>query len=106
MDRNGYNEQIVPSDGRCQYCGKTNLPLQRHEVFHGPNRAKSKEFGCWVLLCFKCHMKLHHEEASIDRELKVWMQQNAMAHYGWTIEQFREVFGKNYLEEFNVRIET
>lgn len=97
IDRNGYGPQVVPGCcGACQYCGRTDRPLQRHEVFHGAYRSKSKRLGAWVQLCDVCHDKLHHHDAEIDRELKAWMQSNIMAHYGWTLERFRLEFGKNY----------
>lgn len=97
LDRNGYAEQVVLCyPGVCQYCGKEGIPLQRHEVFHGAYREKSKRLGAWVLLCHECHEELHQHDASIDWELKRWMQSNIMAKYGWTVERFRAEFGRNY----------
>lgn len=91
-----YGPQIVPGNGSCQYCGRTDRPLQRHEVYHGPFREKSKQLGAWVQICDECHRQLHQKDASIDMELKIWMQGNVMAKYGWTVERFRLEFGKNY----------
>lgn len=96
LDRNGYAESIVPGRGQCQYCGRLDRPLQRHEVFHGAYREKSKRLGCWIEICDVCHDRLHHKDAQIDRELKAWMQANAIEHYHWTVEQFIREFGKNY----------
>lgn len=90
-----YGPQIVPGDGYCQYCGR-NGHLQRHEVYHGAFRDKSKRLGAWVELCPDCHEKLHHKDASIDMALKIWMQPNVVAKYGWSTERFILEFGKNY----------
>lgn len=35
--------------------------------------------------------------AKINLKLKRLAQQKAMEYYGWTIEDFRAIFGKNYL---------
>lgn len=53
-DRNGYSPSILQSDLEVCYnwpsdycCGGK---LDRHEVFGGTYRAKSKAFGLWVTL--------------------------------------------------------
>lgn len=100
LDSNGYAPSIMETSG-CWFCdrrGSLYLRLQRHEVFHGPNREKSKRLGTWVTLCQECHMMLHHTTPSMDRLLKREGQKAAMKHYGWTVEDFRGEFGKNYLE--------
>ncbi len=99
LDRNGYAPSIVQSHGHCQYCARTDRALQRHEAFHGAYREKSKRLGCWLMLCDVCHDRLHHTNAQIDREVKEFMQRHAMQHYNWTIDEFRERFGKSYIEE-------
>lgn len=74
--------------------------LHRHEVFFGKNRQKSIEYGLVVFLLPEMHnMSAHgvHFNHEFDMALKRIGQQAAMDYYGWTIEQFREVFGKNYL---------
>ena len=53
LDRNGYAPSIIkpPFEAdACFICGYSGK-LVRHEVFHGPNRTKSKNYGCWVKLC-------------------------------------------------------
>ena len=97
LDSNGYAPSIMESKGcyRCGFCGD----LARHEVFHGNNREKSKALGCWVTLCPRCHARLHQQDPAMDWELKREGQIRAMAHYGWTVKEFRERFGKSYVEE-------
>lgn len=97
LDRNGYAPSLFPwKPGECLICRRSDRPLQRHEVFHGPYRETSKRLGCWVYICDYCHMRLHGSDGMNDKTLKRIMQKKAMEHYGWTTEQFREVFGKDY----------
>jgi len=97
LDRNGYAESIVGESRSCYVCGRTDRPVQRHEVFHGYNRTKSKNLGLWISVCDLCHGKIHHRNSEIDHWLKCRMQEIAMEHYGWSIEDFRREFGKNYI---------
>lgn len=101
LDRNGYAPSLWPQKACfiCQKYGSLYVPLQRHEVFHGPYRQKSKRFGLWVTLCPECHINVHHADPSLDRWLKRVGQKQAMTHYGWTVEDFRKEFGKDYLHE-------
>jgi len=42
-------------------------------------------------------MQLHQTRPEMDKELKQICQAAAMKHYGWTIDDFRMKFGKNYM---------
>lgn len=98
LDSNGYAPSIY--DGlldRCVWCGRTDRALQRHEVYHGAGRDKSKRLGLWVTLCDLCHDQLHHKGGGIDAVLKEDMQRRAMEEYGWSEGDFRRRFGKSYL---------
>lgn len=97
LDRNGYGPSLAQEEGCCHICKRTDRALQRHEVFHGPYRAKSKAFGCWVTLCDLCHADIHNGRRS-EAELKQEIQSLAMQEYGWSVSDFRSHFGKNYLE--------
>ena len=100
LDQTGYGPQVIPwPDDQCFVCGRMDRPLQRHEVFHGPYRTKSKAYGCWVLICDYCHTKIHKQDDLLERKLKIIFQHKAMQKYGWSIDKWREVFGKNYSEE-------
>ena len=77
-------------------------PLDCHHVFGGANRSKSEKYGLKVYIHHnKCHIfgkeSVHHD-AKIDRALKRIVQKRAMKYYGWTTEQFIELFGKNYID--------
>lgn len=83
LDRNGYAPSIVQDIAGCYYCTTQCGKLDRHEVFHGASRKKSKA--------------LHHKDAALDALLKRQGQRVAMRHYGWSEDEFRAHFGKNYI---------
>lgn len=106
LDRNGYAPSIVQdSTDRCCYLCYANGhgdPLNRHEIFGGAYRKKSKRLGLWVYLCHdRCHQGQSgvHNSTGKDIALKRAAQRAAMEQYGWDIDRFRQEFGKNYLEE-------
>lgn len=99
LDRNGYAPSIIQRDlSCCAACGKANTKLDRHEIFHGANREKSKQYGLWIILCHDtCHLNGVHKHANIDRGWKKIAQRAAMQHYGWNKEDFIEIIGRNYI---------
>lgn len=97
LDRNKYAPSIVGEQERCFICGRKDRKLDRHEAFHGSYREKSKELGCWVLLCDICHDELHHRGGGKDLLVKQCIQRVAMDRYGWDLAAFRERFGKSYI---------
>lgn len=98
-------ESIIQKDkSHCFICGmNTNLePLDCHHVFGASNRNKSEKYGLKVYIHHsKCHIfgeNSVHRNAKVDRALKTLAQKKAMKHYGWSIEEFREIFRKNYID--------
>lgn len=97
--RSDYIPSILQTDESCYICGRCDRKLDRHEIFGGANRQKSKSYGLWVLLCHEdCHLGGVHKNPDKYRWLKKRAQEAAMSAYGWSINVFREIFGKNYLE--------
>ncbi len=88
---------------KCFLCGRNFFgdPRDKHHVFGGAYRKKSEKFGLTVYLHhFSCHEfgeKAVHKNAAIDRDLKKRAQVVAMSCYRWSIEEFRRLFGKNYI---------
>ena len=85
--------------GRCFLCGKY-IPTEEHHIFGGGLRKKSEYYGLKADLCHWCHNEPPngaHYNIAVAVYLKKIAQRAAMEHYGWDIDQFREVFGKNYL---------
>ena len=102
LDRNGYAPSIVQDDTDCCYiCYGCREKLDRHEIFGGANRSKSKRLGLWVMLCHKDHHIFGpgavHQNREVDLALKQAGQMAAMEHYGWTECDFIREFGRNYL---------
>lgn len=87
----------------CFLCGANGNgdPLERHHIFGGANRKLSEKYGLVVYLCGnKCHRNgdyAAHRNADTAKVLHRYGQEKAMREQGWTAEQFRDVFGKNYL---------
>jgi hypothetical protein len=87
----------------CFLCGRNaNLePLDCHHVFGAANRKKSEKYGLKVYLHHnQCHIfgkDSVHQNNEINQALKAQAQQKAMEYYGWTVDEFRNIFGKNYL---------
>ena len=96
-------KSIIQEDKtHCFICGMNRSlePLDEHHVFGGANRAKSEKYGLKVYLHHnKCHIfgeNSVHTNAKVDRAVKKIVQERAMEVYGWTVDEFREIFGKNY----------
>lgn len=89
----------------CFLCGKNGSQdrLERHHIFGGPYRNASEKYGLVVYLCGdSCHRngpKAAHRNAETMTLLHAYGQKKAMREQGWTVEQFRQVFGRNYLED-------
>ena len=105
LDRNGYAPSILSGHGEyfCKVCERngTEDRLERHEIFGGSNRDKSKKYGLWVYLCGNsCHRgRLGvHRNADLDFLLKQEAQADAMREYGWSVDDFRARFRNNYLD--------
>lgn len=89
---------------RCYLCGgfpTFSDPLDKHHIFGGALRKKSEKYGLVVHIHHnKCHIfgkDAVHVNAKINRALQAQAQKIAMKRYGWSVEDFRERFYKNYL---------
>lgn len=90
---------IIQKNKECFLCGRKYW-LECHHVFGGAYRKTSDRYGLTVWLCHWCHNEPPngvHFNARVNRKLKAMAQEKAMAHYGWDVNDFRSVFGKNYL---------
>ena len=95
-------DTIIKGDkkDRCFLCGRSDW-IETHHIFNGTaNRKKSEKYGLTVHLCHWCHNEpphgVHYNQEA-DTRLKQIGQKAAMNEYGWTVDEFREIFGKNYL---------
>lgn len=89
---------IQPGLDYCFLCGRYNVPLELHEVFHGTaNRQKSKDHGFVVALCPKCHRFVHNHRKT-DAKLQELVQK-MWEMKGNSREDFMKIFGKNYVRD-------
>jgi hypothetical protein len=98
------SKSIIQADrSHCFVCGRNANAdyggLDEHHVFFGPKRKLSEKYGLKVYLCHNdCHLNGVHKNAELNRKVQAVVQKRAMQRYGWTTEQFIEIFGKNYID--------
>ena len=101
LDKSGYAPSIIQDATDCCFlCGRRDRKLDRHEPLQGPYRARSKADGLWVLLCHTpCHEGPNGAHGS--REIREYLcreaQTAAMDKYGWSVDEWRTRYGKNWL---------
>lgn len=87
--------------GECWLCGKVGY-LEDHHIFGGALRKKSERYGLKVGLCGdSCHRlgpNAAHQSGETARRLHQYGQRKFMREHGCTVAEFREVFGRNYLD--------
>lgn len=89
---------------KCFICGRNGWGdrLECHHIFGGARRKLSGKYGLTVWLCGeRCHRLgkySAHQNAAIANYIHKYGQRKAMEEQGWTVEQFREIFGANYLD--------
>lgn len=88
---------------KCFLCGRNGNgdKLDKHHLFGGANRTKSEKYGLTVWLCHnRCHIfgkYSAHQNGEVMQYLHKYGQRKAMQEQNWTVEQFIEEFGRNYL---------
>lgn len=91
---------MMSERGVCYLCQKR-TQTEYHHVFNGqPNRKRSEQYGLTVYLCPACHNSSPdsvHQNQETDDFLKADTQKKAMEYYGWTVDDFRAIFGKSWL---------
>lgn len=88
-------------DGYCWLCGRWGH-LEEHHIFGGANRKKSTKYKLTVNLCGEsCHRngpKAAHRCKETAQRLHEYGQRKFMREQNASVEDFRRIFGKNYLE--------
>lgn len=92
------NNPVPTIHDRCAICGQPYASL--HEVFYGTkNRQNSIDYGMQIRLCIYHHQvgpEAVHNNVEFDRQLKE--QYQAIFEETHTREEFRAIFGRNYLD--------
>lgn len=92
-------KSIISEENRCFICQSCRW-LEWHHIFGAAYRNKSEHYGLKVRLCHYCHNEPPngvHFNKKIRHKLQAYAQKKAMKRYGWSIEDFRAIFGRNYL---------
>lgn len=97
-------DSIMQEKDVCYLCGSSGIDdmcgLEQHHVFGGPNRKLSERYGLKVYLCGeKCHRngpQAVHRNRMTNLAIKT-AGQKAFEKYHGTREDFRRIFGRNYL---------
>ena len=85
----------------CYVCGATGY-LEEHHIFYGTaNRKQSERAGLKVHLCLRCHRGSGTGIHGGNRELDIFLKQEAQRAYEQTHTraEFMALIGRNYLEE-------
>lgn len=96
------NSILQRDKSHCFRCNRI-IKTEEHHIFGGnPNRQNSEKYGLKVYLCHDCHNRdKKHKSIHFDKEemLKLHKigQQVFMNYYNKTSDEFREIFGRNYL---------
>ena len=83
----------------CYNCQDTRN-LEEHHIFYGPNRKLSEHYGLKVHLCYVCHEDNVRGIHGQNKELRERLQKEGQQAFERTHgdrEEFRKIFGKNYL---------
>ena len=90
---------LQTNDEICFLCGGYGA-CEWHHIYGGSNRQKSEQYGLKVRLHHACHNEppqgVHHNKEAMDYLHQIG-QVKAMEYYGWTVDEFRVIFGKNYM---------
>ena len=78
----------------CMFCGMKATDL--NEIFRGRNRKNSMKYGAVIPLCRRCHCKIT-DNYNLEMKWKIKGQEKIMNYYNMNIEEFINIFGRNYL---------
>ncbi len=96
-------KSIIQADREhCFICGRNAHSdywgLDEHHVFFGANRKLSERYGLKIYICHnRCHLNGVHKNSVLNGKVQAVVQKRAMQYYGWSIDDFRGIFGKNYI---------
>ena len=78
----------------CMFCGMSATDL--NEIFRGRNRKNSMKYGAVQPLCRKCHSKITNN-TELENKWKIKGQKRVMEYYKMSVEEFIDIFHRNYL---------
>ncbi len=94
-------KSIIQDRKECYVTGST-PDLHEHHIFFGTgSRRLSEKYGLKVWLRPDWHNASDygvHSDKDFEIKLKQMAQKKAMEHYGWSVEDFIKIFGRNYID--------
>jgi len=87
-------KSILQDERECYFC--KNPRVECHHIFGAANRGLSEQLGLKVWLCPTCHRRVHEGRGEMDYLHKIG-EKAFIAKYGYTEDDFRRIFGRNYL---------
>lgn len=78
----------------CMFCSRYATDL--NEIFRGRNRRNSMKWGAVIPLCRNCHTKITNN-TELETKWKIKGQKQVMDFYKMSVEEFIDIFGRNYL---------
>lgn len=78
----------------------SNHIVERHHIFGGANRKKSEKYKLTIYLCFEHHRHTItgvHSDGELMLKMHQYGQRKFMEEQGKTADEFRNIFGRNYL---------
>ncbi len=94
------SKSIIQSEKECYITG-SKFDLHEHHIFPGSYRQLSEKYGLKIWLRSDWHNMADygvHFNKSLNDSIKAEAQEIAMRHYGWSVEEFIGIFGKNYMD--------
>ena len=79
----------------CIECGGT--ATERHHVIEGKNRGNSERWGLTIMMCHKCHDKLHFDPKESGMAEKYKKMAQMAFEYEFDHEKWMTIFGRNYI---------
>lgn len=93
-------ESIIQTEKVCYRTGST-YGLECHHVYGGnPNRKLSEKYGLKIWLRADYHRDTPHcihKDKEFREKVQHDVQLIAMEHYGWSVDDFRQIFGRSFI---------
>ena len=93
-------ESIVQTEKEC-YISQSTTRLHKHHVYGGYGvRNLSEKYGLWIWLRADWHIQTPyaiHNNKPLRERIQREVQEIAMKHYGWSVDDFRQIFGRSFL---------
>ena len=95
-------KSIIQSEKKCYLTGRTDNLHEHHVLFGTGKRKLSEKYGLKIWLVAEFHNMgdygVHGKYGKpLDGKIKREAQQKAMEHYGWSVDDFIRIFGRNYI---------